>query len=62
MALSVLGVHIPLWLVFFIVILVVFIGWKLIKFAVKLLILLVLVFGVLMIGDLIWPFIASWLP
>ncbi len=62
MAISILGVQIPLWLLFLIVIVVLFVGWKLIKFAVKLLIILVLIFGVLMIGDLIWPFIASWLP
>lgn len=62
MAISILGVSIPLWLLFLIIIVVLFIGWKLIKFAVKLLIFLVLIFGVLMIADLIWPFLASWLP
>jgi hypothetical protein len=61
MAISILGVHIPLWLLFLIIILVLFIGWKLIKFAVKLLIILVLIFGILLIGDLIWPVLSSWL-
>ncbi|MBS3772787.1 MAG: hypothetical protein KGY55_01145 [Candidatus Thermoplasmatota archaeon] len=61
MAIEVVGVQIPLWLLFLIVILVLFIGWKLIKFAVKLLIILVLLFSILMIGDLIWPYLSSWL-
>lgn len=62
MAISVLGVSIPLWLLFLIVIVVLFVGWKLIKFAVKLLIVLVLIFAVLAVGDLIWPYLQPLLP
>lgn len=62
MAIHVLGIQIPLWLLFLIVIVVLFIGWKLIKFAVKLLIILVLIFGILLIGDLIWPYLSPLLP
>ena len=61
MAIHVMGVQIPLWLLFLIVILVLFIGWKLIKFAVKLLIILVLIFAILVAADLIWPYLSSWL-
>ena len=61
MAIHVMGVQIPLWLLFLLVILVLFIGWKLIKFAVKLLIILVLIFAILIAADLIWPYLSSWL-
>ena len=61
MAIYVMGVQIPLWLLFLIVILILFIGWKLIKFAVKLLIVLVLIFAILMAADLILPYLSSWL-
>ncbi len=61
MVIEVFGVQIPLWLLFLIVILVLFIGWKLIKFGVTLLIILVLIFGLLMVGDLVWPYLSSWL-
>ncbi|MGC9307377.1 MAG: hypothetical protein ACP5FL_01215 [Thermoplasmatota archaeon] len=61
MAIHVMGVQIPLWLLFLIVILVLFIGWKLIKFAVKLLVILVLIFAILVAADLIWPYLSSWL-
>ena len=61
MAIHVMGVQIPLWLLFLLVILVLFIGWKLIKFAVKLLIILVLIFAILVAADLIWPYLSSWL-
>lgn len=60
MTIHVMGVQIPLWLLFLIVILVLFIGWKLIKFAVKLLIILVLIFAILVAADLIWPYLSSW--
>lgn len=60
MAIHVMGVQIPLWLLFLIVILVLFIGWKLVKFAVKLLIILVLIFAILVAADLIWPYLSSW--
>ena len=61
MAIHVMGVQIPLWLLFLLVILVLFIGWKLIKFAVKFFIVLVLIFAILMAADLIWPYLSSWL-
>lgn len=61
MVIHVMGVQIPLWLLFLIVILVLFIGWKLIKFAVKLLVILVLIFAILIAADLIWPYLSSWL-
>jgi hypothetical protein len=48
---------IPLWLIFLIAIIVVFVGWKIIKFAVKLFIALVLIFLLLMIADMILPYI-----
>jgi len=49
--------HIPLWLIFLIVIIVIFIGWKLVKFALKLLIILILIFGILMAADFLLPYI-----
>ncbi|MFO8133625.1 MAG: hypothetical protein R6U10_06835 [Thermoplasmatota archaeon] len=61
MAIHVLGVDIPLWLLFLLIILALFIGWKLLKFAVTLLIVLVLIFVILMVGDLVWPYLSSWL-
>jgi len=48
---------IPLWLILLIAIIVVFIGWKIIKFAVKVFIVLVLIFLLIMIADLILPYI-----
>lgn len=52
---------IPLWLVFLIAIIVVLIGWKIIKFALKALIALILIFGLLMAADIILPYIHSFI-
>ena len=47
----------PLWLLLLIVIIVIFIGWKLVKFALKALILLIVALALFMIADLVWPHI-----
>lgn len=53
--------HMPLWLIFLIAIIVVLIGWKIIKFALKILIALILIFALLMAADIILPYIHSFL-
>jgi len=47
----------PLWLLLLIVIIVIFIGWKLVKFALKVLILLIIALALFMIVDLVLPYI-----
>jgi len=53
--------HVPLWLIFLIAIIVVLIGWKIIKFALKILIALILIFALLMAADIILPYIHSFI-
>jgi len=53
--------HMPLWLIFLIAIIVVLIGWKIIKFALKILIALILIFALLMAADIILPYIHSFI-
>jgi len=53
--------HMPLWLIFLIVIIVVLIGWKIIKFALKALIALILIFGLLMAADIILSYVHSFI-
>ena len=47
----------PLWLLLLIAIIVIFIGWKLVKFALTLFILLIMALALFMIADLVWPYI-----
>ena len=47
----------PLWLLLLIAIIVIFIGWKLVKFALTLLIFLIMALALFMIADLVWPYI-----
>lgn len=47
----------PLWLLLLLAIIVIFIGWKLVKFALKVLILLIVALALFMIADLVWPYI-----
>lgn len=47
LGLTIIGVDIPLWAVFLILIIVVIIVWKFIKFAIKILIILVIFFIIL---------------
>ncbi len=47
---------IPLWLIFLIAIIVVFIGWKIIKFALKIFIALAIIFGILVVASFILPY------
>ena len=44
---------IPLWLIFVALIIIAIIGWKIIKFAVKVLIVLILIFGVAIVLDML---------
>jgi len=53
--------HMPLWLIFLIAIIVVLIGWKIIKFALKILIALILIFALFMAADIILPYIHSFI-
>lgn len=48
---------IPLWLIFLIAIIVVLIGWKIIKFALKVFIALIIIFGILVVASFILPHI-----
>ena len=58
-SMEILGFTVPLWAVFLGVILIAIITWKLIKFAIKLLVALLLFFGILMGLDLLGIF--DWL-
>jgi hypothetical protein len=48
---------IPLWLIFLIAIIAAFIGWKIIKFALKVFIALVIIFGILVAASFVLPYI-----
>lgn len=50
---------IPLWLVLLIALLAVAIGWKVIKFAVKILLALILILAIFASIDFIWPHISD---
>lgn len=56
---EILGFTLPLWAVFLGVIFIAIIAWKLIKFAIKVLVALLLFFGILMGLDLVGVF--DWL-
>jgi hypothetical protein len=45
----------PLWALLLIAIVVIFIGWKIVKFALTALILLIVVVAIVMFADLLWP-------
>ena len=49
----------PLWALLLIAIVVILIGWKVVKFALKVLILLIVVVALLILADLIWPHLES---
>ena len=53
---EIIGFSIPLWAVFIIVLLVVIIAWKLIKFALKFLLILVVIFLILIGLDMFQVF------
>ena len=53
--------YIPLWLVFVIVIILAIIGWKLIKFALKILLIIIVIFGIAIVLDML-NFLPSILP
>lgn len=44
---------IPLWLIFVALIIIAIIGWKIIKFAVKVLLVLILIFGIAIVLDML---------
>lgn len=64
---DIIGFQIPLWLVFLGGLLIVVVAWKLIKFAIKLLVVLLIFFGLLIGLDMIGVFgkiqelISTWL-
>jgi len=45
--------HIPLWLIFVAIIILAIIGWKIIKFALKVLLIIVIVFGIAIVVDML---------
>jgi hypothetical protein len=45
------GVDIPLWIVFIIALIVIFLAWKIIKFAIKILLIIALFFIILIVLD-----------
>jgi len=49
--LTLFGFQLPLWLIFFIIILIVIFAWRIVKFAIKVLLILVLIFIVLALLD-----------
>jgi hypothetical protein len=49
----------PLWVLLLIAIVVILIGWKVIKFALKVLILMIVVVAILLLADLILPHLES---
>ncbi len=51
LGLTLFGFELPLWLIFLVVILVVIIAWKFIKFAIKVLLILVFLFIILALLD-----------
>ena len=51
----------PLWALLLIVIVAILIGWKIVKFALKALILLIVVVAMVMLADLVWPHLESFL-
>ncbi len=53
---EVFGLTLPLWALFLIVILVLIVSWKIIKFAIKVLVALLLFFGIMIGLDLIGVF------
>jgi hypothetical protein len=56
---DILAIQIPLWAIFIGIIIIIYIAWKLIKFAIKILIALLLFFGILIGLDMLGIF--SWL-
>ena len=56
---DILAIQIPLWAIFIGIILIIYVAWKLIKFAIKILIALLLFFGILIGLDMLGIF--SWL-
>jgi len=53
---EVFGLTLPLWALFLIVILVLIVSWKIIKFAIKVLVALLLFFGIMIGLDLVGVF------
>ncbi len=51
LGLTLFGFELPLWLIFLVVILIVIIAWKFIKFAIKVLLILVFLFIILALLD-----------
>ena len=43
----------PLWLIFVIVIILAIIGWKIIKFALKVLLIIIVIFGIAIVVDML---------
>jgi hypothetical protein len=56
---DILAIQIPLWAIFIGIIIIIYVAWKLIKFAIKILIALLLFFGILIGLDMLGIF--SWL-
>jgi len=45
--------HIPLWLIFVIIIIFAIIGWKIIKFALTVLLIIIIIFGIAIFMDIL---------